>query len=967
VSVGRSPAGGVGALKAFVRSTAAAANHRVASATGHALRPRRRPLRTKLDVGESTRFTWVVRELPTGTVTFVFTDIEASTRLLHELGERYSEVLAEHRRVLREAFARHSGNEVDTQGDAFFVAFSRASAAVEAAVEAQVELRDGPVRVRMGVHTGEPILTEEGYVGMDVHRAARIAAVGHGGQVLLSQSTRDLLRDEFLPGATLQDLGPQWLKDLDEPERLYQVLAPGLVRAFPPLRSLGTHRGNLPLQMSSFIGRKEELAVVTEALENARLVTLTGVGGVGKTRLAIQVAGEIEPRFGDGAWFIDLASVRASDAVAEMVAMTFALAARPGSTLTETLVEFLRTKRLLLVLDNCEHVLDVAAELARTLVRGCPTLAVLTTSREALGVEGEQVVQVPSLSAPNADADLDAVARSDAVGLFADRALAVKPGFEITAANATAIATVCQRLDGIPLALELAAARAAILSPEELASRLDQRLRVLTGGRRGVAERHQTLRSAIDWSYELLSPPEQRLLTRLAVFAGGCSLPAVEAVCCGGVVEADVLLSLVANLVARSLVVADEQNGEMRYRLLETIREYAEERLESAGDVQEIRERHARYYATWTEDATQGLRGPEEAAWTRRVASEQENLRAAMTHALDTDDANVALRLLAAAKLIPMYFLPVTAVLSAAAERALELSGARDHSLSVAALVQAATSAWSRGDFERTERFCEEASAAEQRLGTRPDVYILGVRAFAEIGAGRIEDAIEIWSQCLPIDRANGDTLELAGDLSMLAYYRALHGDCDAAIAEATAALAQARRCGNPTIIAVCLGNLGFVLADAEPERARDLLRESIDLSASLGRPDAQAYGLLAMIAARRGDAREAVELAAQALDLQFWFADRISLGAILGILAHALAEDMPECAAVLEAACETLDTGYASFEQIANLRDETTLKLSESLGEDRLEQLRVQGNVMDEERAVDYARDAIARALNLA
>ncbi len=908
-----------------------------------------------------------MRHLPTGTVTFVFTDVEASTRLLHELGEGYSAVLAEHRRILREAFARHGGVEVDTQGDAFFVAFARASGAVEAAVEAQRALGDGPVRVRMGIHTGEPIRTEEGYVGMDVHRAARIAAAGHGAQVLLSQSTRELLRHESVPMASLRDLGSQRLKDLDEPERLYQVLAPGLVREFPPLRSLGTHRGNLPVQMSSFVGRKDELAVVTKALEEARLVTLTGVGGVGKTRLAIQAAGEIEPRFEDGAWLIELAPVREPDAVAEMVAATFGLAARPGSTVTETLVEFLRAKRLLMVLDNCEHVLDVTAKLARTLVHECSKLALLTTSREALGIEGEHVVGVPSLPSPNADADPDAVARSDAVRLFADRSRAVKPGFEVTAANATAVTELCQRLDGIPLALELAAARAAVLSPHELASRLDQRFRVLTAGRRGVTERHQTLRSAIDWSYELLSQPEQRLLGRLAVFAGGCSLPAVEAICSGGVVETDAVLSLVANLVARSLVVADEQNGETRYRLLETIREYADDRLESAGDIEEIHQRHARYYATWAEAASQGLRGPDEAGWTRKVASEHENLRAAMAHALDTDDADVALRLLAAAKLIPMYFLPVTAVLSAAAERALELSGARDHSLSIAALVQAATSAWSRGDFERTQRFCEEASAAERRLGTRPDVYILGVRAFAEIGAGRIEDAIEVWSQCLPVDRANGDTLELAGDLSMLAYYRALNGDCDAAIAEATEGLAQARRCGNPTIIAICLGNLGFVLADAEPERARDLLRESIDLSASLGRPDAQAYGLLAMIAARRGDAREAVELAAEALDLQFWFADRISLGAIFEILAHALAEDMPECAAVLEGASETLDTGYASFEQIAKLREETSRTLAAELGGERLTKLRIEGKSMNQERAVDYARDAIARALDSA
>ena len=899
-----------------------------------------------VDAGACRRFTLRVRDLPTGTVTFVFTDVEGSTALLQELGERYADVLNVHKRMLREAFAAHGGVEVDTQGDALFVAFARASDAVAAVVDAQERLREGPVRVRMGIHTGEPIRTAEGYVGIDVHRAARIAAAGHGGQVLVSQTTRDLLRE----GAML-DLGPQRFKGLEESEHVYQLVAPGLARDFPPLRSLDV-RGNVPLPMSSFIGRESELAAVIRAFDETRLATLTGVGGVGKTTLAIHAAIELEAGFPDGAWLVELAPLRDPEAVVATVATMFSLVPRPGLTLLETLVEYLRSRRILLVLDNCEHLLEPAAEIAGTLVRLCSELAVLATSREPLAVAGENVLPVPPLEEPAA------------IRLFAERARAAKPGFELTGANEESVGEVCRRLDGIALAVELAAARVGVLSPQELVERLDERFRVLTANRRGAPPRHQTLRATIDWSYQLLSASEQRLLARLAVFAGGCTLAAAEEVCAGGSIDSADVFALLANLVDRSLVVTEEQDGETRYQLLETIREFAQGHLEGADEPGEIRARHARYFAGWAETASHGLRGPAEAAWSRRVARDHENLRAAMAYAIESDDADIALRLLTAAKLIPMYFLPIAATLAGSAEAALGLSGAREHPLSIAAYVHAGTLAWAAGDLERTETLAAEGEEALRRLGLQPDQYLDGLRAFVAIGRGRTKEVIEIWASVLPIDRAKGDDLEFAGDLGMLAFYRALNGDRETAIAEATEALAAARAVGNPSMTAYCLGNLGFVLAESEPARARELLRESIEIAASIGRPDPQAHGMLALIAAQQGNRAETIARSAEALGLEFWFADRISLGAIFAILAHALASDDPERAALLEGAGETLDTGYASFLQIARLREETGLALASSLGEERSKELHAKGSALTLERAVAVAREAIASAL---
>jgi predicted ATPase len=544
-----------------------------------------------------------VRELPAGTVTFLFTDIEGSTRLLHELGDAYAGALAEHRRRLRDAFARHGGVEVDTQGDAFFVAFARASDALAAADEGRQALAPGPISVRMGLHTGEPQLTEEGYVGLDVHKGARIAAAGHGGQILVSQTTRDLVGADGLV-----DLGEHRLKDLSAPERIYQ-LGEG---DFPPLKTL--YQTNLPVPATPFVGRERELHEVAELIgrPDVRLVTLTGAGGSGKTRLALQAAGAAADAYPHGVWWVPLAPI--ADAADVPAAIVRALGGSGG------IGETLGDRRLLLVLDNFEHVVD-AAPVVGEAVAACANVDVVVTSRERLQLAPERVFPVPVL------------ARAEARELFVERARAVNPGFR---ANGS-LDDLCARLDDLPLALELAAARTVVLSVDQLLERLGQRLDLLRGGR-DADVRQQTLRATIQWSYDLLEAQEQRLLAGLSVFRGGCTLEAAEAVC-----GADVFA--LQSLVDKSLV---RVRDEARFWMLETIREFALERLRESGAEAEVRRAHAGFYLGVAEASNLSSDRIDFGQDYAAAIADQDNIRAALDWALELGDAAFGVRLLVA-------------------------------------------------------------------------------------------------------------------------------------------------------------------------------------------------------------------------------------------------------------------------------------------------------------------------------
>jgi predicted ATPase/class 3 adenylate cyclase len=594
----------------------------------------------------------------TQTFTFLFTDIEGSTAMAARLGDARAGVLADHHRLVRAALAAHGGEEVVSQGDGVFAVFASPRACVDAAVEAQRALGSHAwpggesVRVRMGIHSGEASQTEAGLAGLEVHRAARIAAVAHGDQVVVSAAAAALLADCLSAGVGLKDLGLHRLKDLGRAERIFQLQAEGLPAAFPPLRSLDDPKllSNLPVQVSSFIGREVELAEVRALVGGSRLVTLTGAGGAGKTRLALQVAAGLADGSGDGVWLADLAPLGDPDLVAVTVADVLGVRLEPGRPVLGTLVEAVGGRSLLVLLDNCEHLIDACAKVADALLRGCPNLALLATSREPLGIGGERVHRVPSMGTP-ADGDAaDAIQASEAVQLLADRAASHGVPLAWDEPAAELVGRICRRLDGIPLALELAAARLRVMPAAELEARLDERFALLTGGSRAALPRQQTLRAMVDWSWELLAPAERAVLARLSVFAGGFGLPAAEAVAAGRDVHAGEVLGHVGALVDKSLVqFGGTGSGPGRYRLLETVRQYAAGRLDAQGPAaaDAIQAAHRDYYLAVAEAAAPQLVAADQAQWLDRLDAELGNLRAAIAFSLTQPDPGPGLRLAA--------------------------------------------------------------------------------------------------------------------------------------------------------------------------------------------------------------------------------------------------------------------------------------------------------------------------------
>jgi predicted ATPase/class 3 adenylate cyclase len=591
------------------------------------------------------------RSLPVGTVTFLFTDIEGSTRLLSALGDRYPALLATHNGLLRDSIALHGGIELGTEGDAFFAVFGSALDAVTAAVEAQRGLTATPgsepatVRVRMGLHTGEGRLGGDDYVGLDVHRAARIAAAGHGGQVLLSDATGALVARDLPEGIALRDLGEHRLKDLPAAERIWQLDIAGLQQEFGALRSIDARPNNLPVSATQLIGREQELRAIIELLRQRRLVTLTGPGGTGKTRLGLALAARLLPDFADGAFFVGLQDARDRAAAAAAIASALGVRETLDRDLERGVKDFLRERDLLLVLDNFEQVVS-AAPLVAELLAGSPRLRIVVTSRAVLHVSGEQEFGVPPLDVPNRHhlPPLGALSQYEAVALFIERARAVRPDFEVTNENAPAVAEICSRLDGLPLAIELAAARIKVLSPEAILDRLERRLPVLADAGQDLPARQRTLWGAIDWSYELLDEAERRLFGRLAVFVGGWTLEAAEEVCNSGAELGIETLDGLASLADKSLIHPVSGDGESRFAMLQVINEFAEERLDGEPNAGELRRRHAHHFLALAEKAEPELRRSALRRWQYRLRRDEGNLRAALRWAVQGGDVELGLR-----------------------------------------------------------------------------------------------------------------------------------------------------------------------------------------------------------------------------------------------------------------------------------------------------------------------------------
>lgn len=591
---------------------------------------------------------------PSGTVTLLFTDIEGSTRAWDAHPAEMAVALGRHDRLLRAVIESWDGFVFKTVGDAFCVAFTDAAQAVAAAVEVQRAARTErwpevtPIRVRMAVHSGACEERDGDYFGPPVNRVARLEATAHGGQIVVSGTTAGLVADRLTEGVALRDLGEHRLKDLGRPERVFQVCGSGLEDEFPPLRSLDNPQllHNLPLQVSSFVGRHAELTEIRKLLTRSRLVTLTGPGGAGKTRLALHAAAELLDGSGDGVWLIELAPLDHPDLVGSTVASVLRVREEAGRPILETLVDALGSQRLLIIFDNCEHVIDAVAKLADAFLGFCPGVMLLATSRESLGISGEQVYRVSSLSLPlGNETDPELLSASEAVRLLVERATQHTPGFALDPSKALVTARVCRRLDGIPLAIELAAARLRTLSIDDLDQRLDQRFRLLTGGVRTALARQQTLHATIEWSWDLLTAAEQAVLARLAAFAGGWDLDAAEAVAAGGGIEDWEVLDHLSALIDKSLVQTDDTTGTIRYRLLETVREYADTELAERAENDAVRAAHRNHYLAVAETAAPHLVGHGQAQWIDRLELEHDNLRAALAHSLDGREVDVGLRL----------------------------------------------------------------------------------------------------------------------------------------------------------------------------------------------------------------------------------------------------------------------------------------------------------------------------------
>jgi len=598
-----------------------------------------------------------VQASPGGT-TLLFTDIEGSTRLWEQEAVRMPGALAGHDAIARAAVVGNRGIIVKTTGDGIYAAFDEPMDAVKATLALQQGLGDPaatngiPFRVRCGLHLGVVEQRDGDLFGSPVNRAARIMSAAHGSQVLLSQAVVDHVGNRLPPLFSLKDLGSVRLRDLAKSENVYQLVHPDLREDFPALRSLEATPNNLPLQVTSFIGRERELADIKRLLGDARLLTLLGMGGLGKTRLSLQVSADMLEKYPDGVWFVDLAPIKDPSLVPNVAAQVLGVREEPGKAITQTLCDHVKDRKLLLVIDNCEHLVSACASLADALLRGAPELRILTTSREALHIRGEQTYPVLPLAAPDRKAGLDVLLRSEAVQLFLERARLQRPSFTLTDRDAPAMAEICARLDGIPLALELAAARMRSLSIGEINTRLQDRFKLLTGGSRVALERQQTLRALVSWSYDLLREQEQMLLDRLSVFAGGFNLQAAEAVCSAEPLAPDDVIDLLDSLVEKSLVMVDQDDGASRYGLLETIREFAREHLTQRYDMQAtIREfaqerlvdrddvaatarRHCNFFLELAKAARAEFQGPQQAEWTRCLEVELDNMRAAIALAL---------------------------------------------------------------------------------------------------------------------------------------------------------------------------------------------------------------------------------------------------------------------------------------------------------------------------------------------
>jgi predicted ATPase/class 3 adenylate cyclase len=916
--------------------------------------------------------------LPQGTVTFLFTDLEGSTRLWEAHPGEMRDALARHDTIVREAVESHGGVVFSTMGDGMAAVFASARDAVRAVVAAQVELTagdwgevTGPLAARMGLLTDESVLDGEHYLNQPLNRCARLMAAGHGGQALVSGATELLVRDDLPEGCGLLDLGEHRLRDVARPVRIFQLTGPGLRSEFPPLRTLDVPAGNLPVQLSSFVGRVDELAELATAMQQSSLVTVVGVGGVGKTRLALQAAAKQLPSFRDGVWLCELHAAEDAETMVQAVMAAIRARPRPGISLTSSIVEFLRGRSVLLVLDNCEHLLNAAAFLATEVLRTCPLVRVLATSRQALGVEGEQVIGLRPLSLPAGPASMQTVAASDAVSLFVQRASSARSDFRLTSENVGDVVEICRRLDGIPLAIELAAARVAAVRPAEIARLLDERFRLLTRGRSGVAHRQRTLQATVEWSYTLLSETERDVFNCLGVFpASFDAAAAADVASFGGLDQWDVFDSL-TTLVDKSMVTVEEgpeQSG--RYHLLETMRAYARQQLAAAGQLDLVQARHAEHYAALAEQARPELLGPFQLQWYRRIGAELDNLRTAVMWAMNGSDQTrpFAFRIVAALAFSAASRRDHVGVW---AERGLAQASACPPALRAAVIAAAAWSAYFAGDFALAQQ--RALDALREPPTSDPNGHGMPQALLSQIYArtGQPERGVSIAHKARRDFAEQGVEVYVGYFLALEAMAWIMAGDHTSARQPAMEAVETAGRVQNPTLSALACYAAAHALRVDEPQTALMLIEESLTLTRA-GAVDSIlgfALSLAAAIRTRNNDLPGALRLLCEAIDQQHQDGNRLGLGVTLQRAAAVLARlGEPEPAAVLSGAVlHHFALSVANIHRDERLEmDEALVPTRRALGKAAYTIALARGAAMGDHDVADYALGELGRVTAL-
>src|SRR5215208_2864722 len=911
---------------------------------------------------------------PTGTVTFLFTDIEGSTKMWERERTTMSEALALHDRILRDAVEERGGYVFKTVGDAFCCAFPTTPDALEAALEAQRTLlssewqETGPLRVRMALHMGVAEERDGDYFGPPVNRVARLLSAAHGGQVLLSLPTHEMVRDQLPAGVSLRDLGEHHLKDLFRPERVFQLVSPDMPSEFPPLRTLDAYRNNLPLQPTPLVGREKEVAEVRDLLRQGetRLLTLTGPGGIGKTRLALQAAADLLGDFPDGTFFVPLATLTDAELLLPAVAETLGVRETGDQPLGETLKDYLRERHLLLLLDNFEQVLG-AAPAVTELLGAAPGLKVLVTSRTPLRLYGEKEYAVPPLSVPDVKhlPDLKTLSQYEAVRLFIERAKSAKVDFEVTDKSAPAVAEICVRLDGLPLAIELAAARIKMLPPRAMLHRLGSRLKLLTGGARDLPERQRTLRATIEWSYALLDEGEQLLFGRLAVFSGGRTLEAIEAICdAAGDLSVDAFEG-VSSLLDKSLIRQEEgPNGEPRFVMLETVHEFAREKLGESGEAEEIKRAHAQYFLTLAEQAFPELRGPDQLEWLERLEAEHDNMRAALSWALEHKQVELALRLGGALRL----FWSMRGYQSEGRrwlQEALAMDGRASPEVRAMALAGVGDLASEQGELDRATQACQEGLellANEARQASEAKLLLFACLGWVALQREDYGRATRLFEESLALSRKMGDTWWLAGSLLQLALVTSFLGDSERATELYEESMDLFRELGDKNLLASCLNDLAMVVySQGDLGRAAQLTEDAVALLRELGARGSVALVLcnLGWITLLQDDLGRAADLYGESLSLA-WDAGLNPLveRTLEGFACLAGARGATDRAARLWGAAQTLHE-VKGIPRDTDFLDEADARISavrSAMGEEEWEEAWHKGRTMSLDEAVSYA-----------